>query len=465
MEIAKKIKTELDMTHGKLFGKIVSFTLPVMLTGVLQLLFNAADMAVVGQLVSDQALAAVGSTNSLVNLILNLFMGLSVGTGVAMARCYGAKNKEYGDKILHTSLPVAFVSGIVVMIIGVFTSRSLLELMNTPDNVIDLSTQYLTIYFLGAPFNLVYNFGASVMRSTGDSKRPLLYLTIAGIVNVIINIISVVVFKMGVAGVAYATIMSQAISAVMVVVALARNKGFAQFSFRRMRIHKRALIDIVRVGLPSGIQGALFSISNMLIQSTINGFGDIVMAGNSVASSLEGFVYTCMNSVSNTAITVIGQNLGARKTDRIKKAFWLCLGLTVCVGIFVGGMELLLADPLISIYNKNPEVMKIAFIGMLIMNGTYFLNGAMEVVNFSMRGIGYSMTPMVIVLLGTCVFRIFWIYCIFPLDPVLQNVYWSYPASWLLTFIVAFITFLVLFKRLCRKIDATENQWQQPQLQ
>ncbi len=459
VEKVRKSRVEINMTEGGLFGKIVAFTLPVMLSGILQLLFNAADMAVVGQFVSDQALAAVGSTNSLVNLVLNLFMGMSVGTGVVMSRCYGAKNKEYGEKVLHTSLPVAFISGIVVAIIGVSCCRQLLELMGSPDNVIDLSTEYLTIYFLGAPMNLVYNFGAAVMRSTGDSKRPLLYLTIAGVINIIVNIISVVVFKMGVAGVAYATIASQAVSAVMVLFALRRKDGFVQFSWKKLRINKRALGEIVRIGVPSGIQGALFSISNMLIQSTINSFGDIAMAGNSVYSSLSGFIYTAMNSVSNAVITAIGQNLGARKLDRVKRAFWMCLGLTTAVGIIIGGLELLFARPLISIYNSNPEVMEIALIGLITINSTYFICGAMEVVNFSLRGIGYSMTPMIIVLVGTCAFRIFWIYCIFPIDPTLQNIYLSYPVSWIVTLAVAFVIFLVLFRRLEKKMfQQTELQ-------
>ena len=458
MEKAKKIKTELDMTHGKLFGKIVSFTLPVMLTGVLQLLFNAADMAVVGQLVSDQALAAVGSTNSLVNLILNLFMGLSVGTGVAMARCYGAKNKEYGDKILHTSLPVAFVSGIVVMIIGVFTSRSLLELMNTPDNVIDLSTQYLTIYFLGAPFNLVYNFGASVMRSTGDSKRPLLYLTIAGIVNVIINIISVVVFKMGVAGVAYATIMSQAISAVGCFVVM-----FAKFPV--YRIKARHFISSVKfywqhvaLGLPMALQFSIIAVGIMVQQSALNQLGSVVVTAYTAANKIDSIVNQSLAALGSAVATFCGQNYGAMRFDRIRQGVKLSMIVGVFCSLIGFAFVALLAQPLTRLFSSEitQEILDYSQQYLIWQGAMYVFLTAIYVYRNALQGIGKSTFAM----LGGAIEVAMRVLASLLLTKALgyTGICVSNPAAWIGADIFFVISYMTVIRGLRRKKGIAETK-------
>lgn len=457
LKFSKSFKNrEIDMTEGKLFPKIATFAVPLMLTGILQLLFNTADMIVVGSFVDDTALAAVGSTGSLVNLIVNFFMGLSVGAGVVMAKYFGAKNQQKSSDTLHTAMVVGLISGIAIAIIGCVFSRDMLILMNTVDECLPLATEYLFIYFLGAPFNLIYNFGASMLRATGDTVRPLVFLSIAGVLNVIVNLISVIVFSMGVAGVAYATIASQAVSAVLVVITLIKNKGYAHLELKKTRIHKDVLGEILRFGIPGGIQTSLFSISNVIIQSTINSFGKPVVAACTASSQLEGFVYTVMDAVASAAVTAVGQNFGANNFDRIKKTVIYCSLFTTAVSIFAASIEIILHKPLISLYVKEADVAQMAYDRLKIMIIPYFTCGIMNVVNCAIRGIGYSITPMVIVLIGTCVFRLVWIYCILPLNPVVTSVYISYPITWVITAVAGTIAFAFLFKK--RKKQFAEEQ-------
>lgn len=436
------------MTEGSIFSKILAFSVPLMATGILQLLFNAADMAVVGKYVSETALAAVGSTGSLVSLIVNFFIGLSAGAGVIMSKHFGSKDEELGSKLLHTAMPVGLISGILVAIVGALLSNTLLIAMNTPekDNCLAMANEYLVIYFIGAPFNLVYNFGASMLRSTGDTVRPLIYLSIAGVINVIVNLVAVIVFNMGVSGVAYATITSQAVSAVLVVRALRKNQGFAKLSLRKLCIHKASLLEILRLGIPSGVQSSLFSVSNMVIQGTINTFGDVAMAANAAARQIEGFVYVILNSVATAAVTAVGQNYGARNYKRIRKCIIECLTFVLTLGIVSGMAIMLFSKPLINIYTQTDEATVIGIERLNFFLITYVLCGLMDVLNCSMRGMGFSFIPMVIVLVGTCVLRVLWIYFIFPLQPTLMNVYMSYPVSWVLTAIVGGIV-LVHFIR------------------
>lgn len=447
---------EIDMTEGKLFPKIVIFSVPLMLTGILQLLFNTADMIVIGSFDSDTALAAVGSTGSLVNLIVNLFIGLSVGAGVVMAKYFGAKDKENSSKTLHTAMLVGLISGIIIAIIGCVFSRDMLILMKTVEECLPLATKYLFIYFLGAPFNLVYNFGASMLRATGDTVRPLLYLFLAGTLNVIVNLITVLVFGMGVAGVAYATIASQAVSAILVMITLTKNKGYAHFEFKKARVHKSVLFEILRFGIPSGIQTSLFSISNVIIQSTINYFGKDTVAACTASSQLEGFVYTVMDAVASATVTAVGQNFGAKKYERIKKTVLYCCAFTTAASVVAASIEIIFHVPLISLYVKNEEQAKMAYERLVIMIVPYFTCGIMNVVNCAIRGIGYSFTPMIIVLVGTCVFRLIWIYCIFPLDPVVTSVYISYPISWIITALAGALTFVLLYKKRKKQLVADE---------
>lgn len=448
MQKVQRVKSsrEVDMTNGKLLPKILKFALPLMFTGVLQLLFNAADMIVVGQFVGDIALAAVGATSNIVNLLVNLFMGLSIGAGVVMAKHYGAKNEDEAHDLVHTAMPLSLILGIAVLIIGLRLAKPMLVLLKTPDNCLPLSNQYLSIYFFGTPFLMIYNFGASILRAIGDTVRPLIYLTIAGVMNVIVNLITVICFNMGVAGVAYATITSQGVSAILVTISMLKEQGYARLSIKNLKIKKKPLLAILRFGVPSGIQSSLFSISNSLIQSTVNSFGDTVLAANTAAQGLEGFVFVIMNSVATTASTAVGQNYGAGDIKRIKASVVRCLACSAILSVSVSATMYLLRKPLLSLYTSNPEAIAHASKRMAIILGTYFFFGLMDVFTQSMRGMGYSIVPMIIVLFGTCVFRVAWIYTVFPLNPEYINVIWSYAVSWVLTFTIAFIVFLVLFK-------------------
>lgn len=437
---------EIDMTEGKLLPKIMVFAFPLMLTGILQLLFNTADMIVVGKFVSDTAFTAVGSTSSLVNLIVNTFIGLSVGAGIVMSKYYGSKNEESASKTLHTAMLTGLISGITIAVIGCVFSRDMLVLMDTVDECLPMATEYLFIYFLGAPFNLVYNFGASMLRAMGDTVHPLLFLFVAGILNVIVNLISVLVFNMGVVGVACATITSQAVSAILVVITLIKNKGFVKLEPKKIRMHKKVFIEILRLGIPSGVQSSLFSISNVIIQKTINPFGEQVVAANTAANQLEAFIYTMMDAIASATVTAVGQNYGANNFDRIKKTIFICAIFITVTGLLGSGIEILFHRPLLNLYVDDEATAQIAFTRLVIITVPYFTCGLMNVVNNAIRGIGYSIVPMVIVFIGTCAFRLFWIYCIFPLNPVISSIYISYPISWILTALAGTVALLILFR-------------------
>ncbi len=446
--LSKALKSrEIDMTTGKLFPNILRFAVPLMATGVLQLLFSTADMIVVGSFVGQTEFSAVGSTASLVTLIVNFFIGLSMGAGIAMSNAYGAKNDEEGSRIMSTSVPLAIISGAIITVFGLIFCRQMLELMDTPENCMPHAEEYLNIYFCGAIFNLLYNFGAAILRATGDTIRPLIFLAGAGLLNVAVNLITVLVFDMGVAGVAYATIASQAVSCVLVMIALVKNKGFVKLEVKKIRIYGKTLKRILMLGIPSGLQNSLFALSNVIIQKTINGFGEVTIAGNTAARELEGFVYTMMNAVANTAVTAVGQNYGANNFERIKKSVTQCVLTAAGVGIVGGGIILLFHDFFIGLYTKNSMAEEVAFNRMILFLGTYFLCGIMDVLNCSMRGIGSSVLPMVIVLIGTCVFRIIWVYFVFPLKPDYMFVIWSYPISWIMTAFAGLIAFIIVYKR------------------
>lgn len=445
---------EVDMTTGKLLPKILGFATVLILTSILQLLFNSADMIVVGQFVNNDAVGAVGATGSLNSLIINTAIGFSVGTGVVIASAYGAKNKQYGDEVLHTAILFSVIAGVVVGAVGFFFSGDFLRLMGTPDAQLKYATEYLEIIFLGTPFNLLYNFGASMLRAVGDTKRPLIYLTIAGVINVIINIISVAVFDMGVVGVAIATIFSQAVSAVLVLITLARSTGFLKFSLKRLKMHKRAFADIVRLGLPTGIQSALFNITNVLLQSSVNSFGRDVVNGCSISGQIEGYIYAVINSISSTSLTVVGQNYGARDYARIKKTIIISTVFVTVASLAIGWLAILCHNPLCKIFmngDATPEeterIISFAYQKLIIIGGTYFLDGIMEVLTFSLRGVGYSITSMMIVLVGTCAVRILWLYGIFPFYRELTFLFLMYPISWILTLVAGGIALAVLLRR------------------
>ncbi len=441
-----------DLTSGPLTIKIIKFIIPLMLTGILQLLYNAADSIVVGHYDGSSALAAVSSVGALINLLVNAFMGLSVGAAVVVAQDYGAKDYEGVSKTVHTSYLISIIGGIVVGAIGLIFSRQFLIWMGSPEDVLPLSTEYLMIYFIGTPANMAYNFGASILRSVGDTKRPLYFLTISGLVNIVLNLVLVIVFHMGVAGVAYATIISQILSAVMVIVYMMKSKDCVRFVPKNMRIYGDKLKKMLYIGLPAGFQGTVFSLSNVVIQSAVNSFGSLVMAGNGAASSLEGFTYTAMNSVYQASLTFVGQNVGAKKYNRINKVQGVCLVLVTIIGLVFGVTTYCLGEPLLSIYLPNdPEAIPYGIIRMSYIALPYFLCGMMEVMVGGQRGMGMSFIPMINALLGSCILRIIWISTVFAADPTLFTLYISYPISWIVTTLAHTVFYFVKLHSLKKK--------------
>ena len=422
------------LTEGPLTPQIVRFILPLMATGILQLLYNAADSIVVGRWESTNALAAVTSVGSLINLLVNLFMGLSVGTSVAVAHDYGAKDYEGVSRTVHTSYLVSFIGGVFVSAVGMIFSRQFLIWMKSDPAVLPLSTQYLRIYFVGTTANMAYNFGASVLRSVGDTRRPLYFLSLSGLINVILNMIFVIVFHMGVAGVAWATVISQVLSAVFVIVYMMRSRECFRFEWKKLRLHPDKLKKIVTVGLPAGFQGTVFSISNVIIQSSVNSFGALVMAGNGAAASIEGFTYVAMNSVYHASLTFVGQNVGARRFDRINKVVFRCLVIVTVIGLAFGVVSYLLAEPLLSVYlPEAPDAVAYGKIRMSYLVLPYFLCGMMETMVGGQRGMGLSFIPMINALVGSCLLRIVWIATVFAAHHTLFTLYISYPISWFVT--------------------------------
>ncbi len=442
---------EIDMCNGPLLGKILKFTIPLMLSGILQLLFNAADIVVVGRFTGSEALAAVGSTSSLINLLVNAFIGLSVGANVLVARFYGAGQKKELSAMVHTAIMTSIVSGVILIFVGLFLSGPALRLMDTPENCIGQAILYMRIYFVGMPAMMAYNFGSAILRAVGDTKRPLYYLLAAGIINVILNLFFVIVFSMGVAGVAVATVISQTVSAVLVLRCLMRSDADYRLNLREMKIVPDKLFKMMQIGLPAGLQGALFSISNVLIQSSVNSFGSVAMAGNTAASNIEGFVYTSMNSLSQTAISFTGQNYGASKYKRIGKILLICQALVIAVGVVMGNAAYLFSGTLLKLYSTDADVIRYGVLRLGIICTTYCLCGMMDVMVGALRGMGYSVMPMIVSLTGACLFRILWIYTIFRQYHTLECLYWSYPISWALTFLVHLLCFIVVYRKILKR--------------
>lgn len=443
----QKKSFEIDMCNGPLLGKILLFAIPLMLSGILQLLFNAADIIVVGRFVGHQALAAVGSTSSLINLLVNVFIGLSVGTNVLVANYYGAKRYEQVSETVHTSVLTSLVCGCALILVGVFLAGPLLTLMGTPDDVLEQATLYMRVYFAGMPVIMLYNFGAAILRAIGDTQRPLYFLLFAGIINVLLNLLFVTQLHMGVAGVALATVLSQVVSAGLIVYTLLKSDGCFQLEFKKLKIHPERLKQMIRIGLPAGMQGAIFSISNVLIQSSINSFGSVAMAGSTAASNIEGFVYTSMNSLHQTALSFTSQNYGAGKTDRINRILLLCLGCVTVVGLVMGNCAYFFGHQLLGIYSSDPEVISYGLVRMSYVAVPYFLCGIMDVMVGSLRGLGYSIMPMLVSLTGACGFRILWIVTVFQWFRSLDTLFISYPISWGLTAAVHMICYFFAIRK------------------
>lgn len=432
-------RREIDMTAGPLLPKMIRFAIPVLLSTVLQLLFNAADIVVVSKFAGNEAFAAVGSTGALINLIINLFVGLSVGASIMVARAYGAKDDDMIHRSVHTAVSASLIGGVFLAIVGFFASRPLLRLMGTPENVIDLAVLYMRIYFMGMPSVLFYNFGSSIMKSAGDPDRPLIYLTISGVLNVLLNLFFVIVLHMTVDGVAIATIASHTLSSILIIRFLIRTDKPIKLIPKKLRIDLKILGEMLRIGIPAGIQSSLFSLSNVVIQSAINSFGSTVMAANSAAGNIDGFIYAAFNAVQQSAINFASQNKGARRYDRTTKVLWVSLGMVTVSGIVLCVAATLLGRQLLSIYTNDPDVMEYALMRMRTMTIVYFLFGMGDVMGGYMRGMGYSVLPTLVTLIGVCGLRVAWIAWVFPIFGSLRWIYYSYPVTWIVTSIAMFI--------------------------
>ena len=439
---------DMDMCNGPIFGKMVRFALPIMAMNVLQLMFNAADLVVVGRFSGKEALAAVGATGSIINLIVNLFMGLSVGTSVIVARDCGAGRTDEVSRSVHTSIGISIIAGILVMVLGLLICNPLLIVMGTPMDIIDLSALYTRIYFMGLPAMMIYNFGAAILRAVGDSRRPMYFLLVSGVVNVILNLYFVIVLHMSVDGVALATIISQYLSMILILLCLIRNKEESiRLSLKKLHIDRRKLIQIIRIGLPAGLQSLLFSISNVLIQSAINTFDTAMVAAGSAAGNIEGFVATSMNAYYNAAITFTGQNMGAKKYDRIDKVAKICTILIFVTWIVLGGLTMLFSRPLLSIFTSDPEVIRLGIIRINVLMIAYFTCGIMNVYPGLTRGMGFSILPMICTLVGACLMRIVWLVTFFAWFPTVLMLFACYPITWALAGIGQVVSFFYARKK------------------
>ncbi len=451
-------KHGIDMTTGAVLPKILKFSIPLMLSSILQLLFNAADIIVVGNFASENSLAAVGSTSALVNLMTNLFLGLSTGANVLASHYMGAEDHDRVSKTVHTSLLLSIISGLIMTVVGVIFADKLLMLMDTPDEVIDLSTLYLRIYFLGMVAMMIYNFGSSLLRSKGDTKRPLYYLTFSGIINVVLNLIFVIFLKMDVAGVALATVISQCVSALLILRCLVKETDSFKFNIKKLKIDKSISLKILRIGIPAGFQGVVFSLSNVVIQSSINGFGAITMAGSAAAASIEGFVWVSMNAFSQAAISFVSQNIGAGKYSRINKISFTACACAAVAGLVLGNLAFIFGEPLLGIYDPRPEIIQPGMTRMSLVCVFYLLCGLMDCSVGAIRGMGYAVTPTIVSLIGACGLRLLWIATIFQIPEYHTEfmLFLSYPLSWGITFLVHLICFFIM-RRKFPKNDAVEN--------
>ncbi len=443
----KKNKYEIDMCNGTLMDKLIVFAVPLMISGVLQLMFNAVDIIVVGQYSGSQSLAAVGSTTALIAIFTNLFIGISLGANVLAARFYAAGRDREMSETVHTSILVALLSGVAMAFVGVGMARWALEVMATPDDVIDLSTLYMRIYFLGMPFFMLYNYGAAILRAVGDTRRPLLFLIVAGVANAVLNVILVVKFHMAVEGVAIATVVSQLISCILVLRCLYRSESSYQLRFSKLRMNVSYLVQIFQVGIPAGIQSVVINFSNAMLQSSVNSFGSTAMAGYTAANNLLGFLYASVNSVTQACMSFTSQNYGVGKFKRMDRVLIDCAIISVVFAGTLGTIFYVFGSEILQIYTKDPEVIKAGMEIISITTIPYFLCGIMDLFPGAMRGMGRSGVPMILSIIGTVGTRIVWIYGIFPLHRSLFVLFISYPGSWLITIAMQVICFFIVRKQ------------------
>lgn len=459
MEENKKKGYEMDMCSGPIVGKMLVFALPLMCSSLLQLLFNAADIIVVGNCAGDNSMAAVGSNTALISLMTNVFIGLSVGANVMVSHYYGAKQQEALSRTVHTAMLLSVISGLLLTGIGSLGARQMLVWMKTPEAVLDLAALYLRIYFFGMPAMMIYNFGSAILRSVGDTRRPLYFLSIAGAINVALNLLFVIALEMDVAGVALATVISQCVSAALVVRCMLRAQGGIGIEWSKLAIDSDKLLRIMRIGIPAGFQGVIFSLSNVVIQSSVNSFDEIVMAGNTAAANIEGFVYVAMNAFHQTAISFTSQNMGAGRLDRIRRIARngeLCVFV---VGAVLGGGMVLAGVPLLHIYSKDPQVIAAGMNRIMIIGTTYYLCGMMDVMVGVLRGMGYSVMPTVVSLLGACALRLVWIATIFQIAQfhTIKTIYLSYPITWAVTLLAHVVCYCIVCRRKSRQMQERIN--------
>lgn len=446
-------KYSLDMTKGPFLKKILRFSLPLVLTGLLQMIYNTADVIVVGRFAGGTALAAVGATTSLAHLILNIFLGLSMGSGVMTAKYIGAKDEDSVKRCVHSAMLLSILSGIFVAIFGFIFSEQLLVMMDSPSDVLPLSKLYLQIFFLGAPAGMVFNFGASIVRATGDTKKPLVILSISGIVNIVLNLILVINFHLSVAGVAIATIVSQYISATVIVIVLLKMKNACKLNLKKLRFHKEELKRILYVGIPAGIQNSLFSVSNVIIQTTVNSFGSVAMAGIAAGSNIDTFIYTCTNAISQTTMTFSSQNFGAKKYSNFNKIYFRCILLTIAISGSMGALGVIFKEFFVGIFSTDPAVIEIGAERLTLILPFYFFCSLMDVGAGQLRGMGKSFLPMIVSLLGGCGIRLLWIFAFFPKNPTLIYLYYAYPISWSITFVVLFVCYFIVRAQILKKSE------------
>ena len=443
----KKNRYEIDMCNGTVLDKLISFSIPLMLSSILQLLFNAVDIIVVGRFSGSRALAAVGSTTALINVFTNLFIGVSLGANVLAARFYATKQEKQMSETVHTAITFALSSGLVMVFVGLFFSKAALTLMDTPSDVIGQSTLYMRIYFAGMPFFMLYNYGAAVLRAVGDTKRPLFFLVIAGITNALLNLFLVIVLHLGVAGVAIATVIAQMISCILVLRCLYQSDSSYQLRFSKLTLKWVYLRQIFQVGIPAGIQSTAINFSNVLLQSSVNSFGSTAMAGYTAANNIFGFLYATANSVTQACMSFTSQNFGAGKWKRMDKVLRNCILLSVILSLILGGGSYLFGPELLRIYTSDPKVIQCGMEVLLYTTVTYFMCGLMDLFPGALRGMGHSAVPMLLSIIGTVGTRILWIFLVFPKHRSLDILFISYPASWLITIILQVICYLFVRKR------------------
>lgn len=439
----------IDMCSDRLFKNIFWFSLPLLASGLLQLLYNAADVIVVGRYASQEALAGVGTSGALINLTVNLFIGLSGGVAVTMAHAVGAKNDKAIHRVVHTAIAISFIAGLFLTVFGAVFAKNMLLLMSVPEDVLPQAKLYTEILFLGMIPNMIYNFGSGLLRSKGDTKRPLYIITVSGIINVVLNLVFVICFKMQADGVGWATIISQTFSAVMILIILRRQPDSSRLSFRKLRIYKKELVNILKIGIPAGIQGMVFSFSNVIIQSSINSFSSAaIIAGSAAAGNIEGFMYVALNTFFQASMTFISQNIGAKQYERIGKIIKTCFAYVAMVGVLISMVAIFAGKPLLNIYCPgDDEAIAVGYERLQIIGTTYMLCGLMEVMSGALRGMGASFSSMLASVIGVCGIRIVWIFTIFKLSPTLTTLFISYPLSWAGTLLVHSLLYRIVKRK------------------